>query len=78
MKILVSILLIVVSLGAFAVVIANLIENPNIDYWNLDLEEKDNLPESNFFRKKPIFYGAVAILVAEYIAYLVLRKLHLL
>lgn len=67
-------LLLVLFVGAAGIVIINLTGDPGIDYWDLDGEKKPPVSRLDVLRSKPIFYGAGAVLIGTFIAYLMLRQ----
>jgi len=67
-------LLLVLFVGAAGIVIINLTGDPGIDYWDLDGEKKSPVSRLDVLRNKPIFYGAGAVLIGTFIAYLMLRQ----
>jgi len=67
-------LLLVLFVGAAGIVIINLTGDPGIDYWDLDGEKKPPASRLDVLRNKPIFYGAGVVLIATFIAYLMLRQ----
>ncbi|WP_245982924.1 hypothetical protein [Trinickia fusca] len=67
------VVLFVLFVGAAAVIIINLTGDPGIDYWDLDGENKPPLSKLDVLRNKPVFYGAGAVLIGTFIAYLLVR-----
>ncbi|WP_205182588.1 hypothetical protein [Burkholderia sp. LMG 13014] len=70
----VFLLLLVLFVGAAGVILVNLTGDPGIDYWDLDGETRAPVSKLDVLRRKPIFYGAGAVLVGTFIAYLILRQ----
>jgi len=69
----VFVVLFVLFIAAALLIVINLAGDRGIDYWDLDGE--NNPPESalDILRNKPVFYGAGAVLVGTFIAYLAVR-----
>lgn len=67
------VVLFVLFVGAAAVIIINLTGDPGIDYWDLDGENKPPVSKLDVLRNKPVFYGAGAVLIGTFIAYLLVR-----
>lgn len=68
------VVLIVLFVGAAALIIINLTGDPGIDYWDLDGENKPPGSKLDVLRNKPVFYGAGAVLIGTFIAYLLVRR----
>ncbi|WP_421614568.1 hypothetical protein [Burkholderia glumae] len=51
----------------------NLTGDPGIDYWDLDGENEPLTSKLDVLRNKPVFYGAGAVLIGIFVAYLLLR-----
>jgi hypothetical protein len=66
-------ILLIAFVGSAAVIIINLTGDPGIDYWDLDGTNKPCGSKLDALRTKPMFFGAGAVLIASFIAYLVLR-----
>jgi hypothetical protein len=65
--------LFVLFVSAAVLIIINLTGDPGIDYWDLDGENKPPASKLDVLRNKPLFYGAGAVLISTFIAYLLLR-----
>lgn len=59
---------------AALLIIVNLTGDPGIDYWDLDGENEPPASKLDVLRNKPVFYGAGAVLIGTFLAYLVLRS----
>lgn len=68
------IVLLVLFVSATVLIIINLTGDPGIDYWDLDGENKPPVSKLDVLRNKPVFYGAGAVLISTFIAYLLLRR----
>ena len=68
------IVLLVLFVSATVLIIINLTGDPGIDYWDLDGENKTPVSKLDVLRNKPVFYGAGAVLISTFIAYLLLRR----
>lgn len=68
------IVLFVLFVSAAVLIIINLTGDPGIDYWDLDGENKPPVSKLDVLRNKPVFYGAGAVLISTFIAYLLLRR----
>jgi fucose permease len=67
-------LLFLLFVCAAGIVLINLTGDPGIDYWDLDGDKKTPVSRLDVLRSKPIFYGAGAVLIGAFIAYLALRQ----
>lgn len=68
------IVLFVLFVSAAVLIIINLTGDPGIDYWDLDGENKPPVSKLDILRNKRVFYGAGAVLISAFIAYLLLRR----
>ena len=69
----VFVVLFVLFVSSALLIMINLAGDPGIDYWDLDGENKPPESALDILRNKPIFYGAAAVLMGTFIAYLSLR-----
>jgi hypothetical protein len=69
----VFIVLFVLFVSAGLVIVINLAGDPGIDYWDLDGDNKPPESELDMLRSKPALYGAAAVLLGTFIAYLSVR-----
>lgn len=67
------IVLFALFVSAAVLIVINLTGDPGIDYWDLDGENKPPVPKLDVLRNKLVFYGAGAVLISTFIAYLLLR-----
>ena len=68
------IVLFVLFVSAAVLIIINLTGDPGIDYWDLDGENEPPVSKLDVLRNKRVFYGAGAVLISAFIAYLLLRR----
>lgn len=66
--------LFVLFVCAALLIIVNLTGDPGIDYWDLDGENEPPVSKLDVLRSKQVFYGAGAVLIGTFVAYLVLRS----
>lgn len=66
--------LLVLFVCAALLIIVNLTGDPGIDYWDLDGENEPPASKLDVLRNKAVFYGAGAVLIGTFLAYLVLRS----
>lgn len=62
--------LFVLFICAALLLLINLTGDPGIDYWDLDGENEPSASKLDVLRNKPTIYGATAVLVGTFIAYL--------
>ena len=68
------VVLFVLFVSATVLIIVNLTGDPGIDYWDLDGENEPPTSNLSVFRNKSMFYGAGAVLIGTFVAYLLLRS----